>query len=166
MRRIITVLVVIFSLNIFSGFTFAATLTWDGDGVAPLGGTGTWDTTSLNWWTGSEYRAWNNSNADDAVFDTAGGGIFCLLPMNVHNMSFNITGYTIYGGVNLAGTSPSIFVAADSIATITDGINANSGLTKTGPGLLNLQAYNNAVSGTIKASEGVLRLVRDGRRAM
>jgi len=32
-----------------AGFSFAAPLQWDADGVGPLGGTGTWDTSNSEW---------------------------------------------------------------------------------------------------------------------
>jgi autotransporter-associated beta strand protein len=158
MKRILTGLLTVAFIQFFVAFISAADLVWDGDGVAPFGGSGTWDTTSPNWRAGGGYQAWDNSSADNAIFDTVGGDVSSATVMNVHNMSFNVSGYSLLVPLNLVGTTPSIYVSADASATISAGINAVSGFTKTGPGLLDLQSFNNVVQGTVKASEGVLRL--------
>ncbi|MEZ0277008.1 MAG: hypothetical protein ACAH88_19015, partial [Roseimicrobium sp.] len=54
----------------------AATLYWDTDGSTTLnnidgtniGGTGTWDISTSNWWNLSSLTTWPNSNVDHAIF--------------------------------------------------------------------------------------------------
>ena len=46
-----------------------ANRTWDVNGAtAGTGGTGTWDTTSLIWFNGATFQAWNNAAFDNGVF--------------------------------------------------------------------------------------------------
>ena len=139
----------------------AAVLTWDGNSAAPLGGDGLWDLASLSWLNeGNAYQAWDNSGNDDAVFGTVGGNVdISSTAVNVHSISFDVSGYTLTGSnsVNLSGTSPSIAVAADVLATISAPVTGSSGLQKTGSGVLDLKG-SNTYTGTTIVSDGVLRL--------
>jgi hypothetical protein len=71
----------------------------DGDG-ASQGGAGTWDTTILNWDKGAEpHVAWNNSNADNAIFGGTPGTVTVSGTIEVGNLHFaNNGGYLIDGG--------------------------------------------------------------------
>lgn len=158
MKRIITAAIILFSANFMVGASSAAELFWDGDGFAPLGGNGIWNTSSANWWNGSGYQAWSNSNGDDAVFGTTGGIVGLPSPISVHDVKFLASGYSLQGSLKLLGTAPTFFVAADSTASVTGGVTATEGLKKSGPGLLDMQSYNNALGGTIEVSDGALRL--------
>ena len=128
-------------LGILSGGAQAGTYTWDADGIAPLGGTGTWANASgADWWNGSAYSTWNNANNDDAVFDTSAGTVTVSGTVTVHNMTFNIAGYTVSGGTTftLAGATPTIY-ATTGTTTITSVIGGNAGLTSSGAGTLVLK---------------------------
>ncbi|PHX58853.1 MAG: hypothetical protein CK522_01995, partial [Opitutia bacterium] len=59
----------------------AANVYWDSDASTAgnsttlgtnLGGSGTWDTSTANWYNGSAELAWNNANLDTAVLWGAG----------------------------------------------------------------------------------------------
>jgi autotransporter-associated beta strand protein len=136
-----------------------ASLYWDGDGTAPLGGNGVWNTSSLQWWTGTGYQAWNNAAGDNAIFDTVGGSVAVPSQVNVHNIDFNATGYAFSNGwsVQLVGTAPTISVVKDAVATISSQIIGASGLNKAGAGLLDLNGYN-TYTGATTISGGALRL--------
>lgn len=145
-----------------SGSLSAATgLSWDGDGAAPLGGSGVWDLTALNWLNGANaYQAWDNSGSGDALFDTIGGDV--ALPsaaINVHSITLNVSGYSLSGScaLNLSGSAPTISTAADVLATISTSITGSSGLQKTGSGVLDFWGTN-TYTGTTTVSEGILRL--------
>src|SRR5438552_2070671 len=86
----------------------AATLYWDSDGNAAgdntstgtgLGGTGTWDTSSLLWWDGSAASdvAWPNAGTDTAIFAGAGGMVSLGAPIAVGALQFNVAGFNITG---------------------------------------------------------------------
>jgi fibronectin-binding autotransporter adhesin len=101
----------------------AATFYWDGgttniagDGdSASAGGTGTWDTTILNWDTGlSPHVAWSNVGNNDAVFAGAAGTVTLGTNISAGNLSISNGAYTIAtasgagltltGGVTTSGT--------------------------------------------------------------
>src|ERR1043166_1705091 len=68
----------------------ATNLWWDANGVAPLGGGGTWDTTAADWSTnstGSGYRAWVNATADDAIFTNSGGTVTLSVPITANSIT-------------------------------------------------------------------------------
>ncbi len=69
-------------------------LNWDANGVLPVsGGTGAWDTTSPLWFNGVTFQAWNNATADNAIFGAAAGNVTLAVPITVHDMTFNVSGY-------------------------------------------------------------------------
>ena len=87
--------------GIFSAQTRAATFYWDADADATgnlvdgtnLGGTGTWDTITANWWDGvSTDAAWPNSLLDTAVFSGTAGTVTLGGPINVGGLVFNSDG--------------------------------------------------------------------------
>ena len=89
---------------------------WDGptttgitDGVSQ-GGAATWDTSTTNWDRGAGFAgpvAWNNSNNDPAIFGGSAGTVTVAEPVNLGDMTFDVTGnYTIDGGtLNFDGGS-------------------------------------------------------------
>jgi fibronectin-binding autotransporter adhesin len=141
----------------------AATLYWDGDGVAPLGGSGTWNTTSSCWWNGSQYLDWNNASVYDAVLDTAAGTVTVGTAVTVHNLTLNTDGYSLSGSqkITLAYTStfPTITVATGN-ATISVPIAGSAGLIMTGSGTLTLTGSNSYGGGTT-IQTGVLAIAGD-----
>ena len=61
----LTLIAAIFGAVIFStGTLVAATWTFDANTgtTGAQDGSGTWDASTLNWWTGSADSAWNNAN--------------------------------------------------------------------------------------------------------
>ena len=161
MRRFLEMLVVVFLVQGSPFSASAAVLYWDGDGTPPLlGGDGTWDASTPNWFWQDQnaYQAWNNSGNDDAVFGTAGGLVNVSTPVSVHSITLQTPGYVLSGSpITLTGTSPTISVAGNTIGTIGSQILGTSGLVKSGTGLLDLTSTN-SYSGTTTVSAGVLRL--------
>jgi autotransporter-associated beta strand protein len=141
-------------------------LTWN----SSVGGSGTWNTTTANWWTGLAYRAWLNANLDDALFAGTAGTVNVGAPVTVHNMTFSVSGYTLSSTspavnyITLGGTSPAITVNAGT-ASISARLSGTAGLTKAGAGTLNLAptatALNN-YSGTTVLSAGTLTFTNGG----
>lgn len=136
----------------------AASLYWDTDSSAGgnlidgsnLGGTGTWDTTTANWWDTSALGAWPNTAADVAIFSG-------LVPTDVPNLNtvtlgsgltanklvFNRSGYTLAGAdLTLAGASAGMYVQLGETNEISAGLAGTDGLTKTGGGTVRLSGTN------------------------
>ena len=88
----------------------AASLQWDANGpVGGSGGSGTWTTSSLTWFNGATYQAWNNAVFDDAVFGGTAGTVTLGGAITVHNLSFTTSGYTVTGSMlTLAGAAPTV----------------------------------------------------------
>src|SRR5579862_9221050 len=103
----------------------AASFTW---GSGAVGGTGTWDDSTVNWNTGGADTAWVSGT--DAVFaGTAGTVTITPTGVSAHNLTFNVTGYTITGGtLTLVGNTPTITTAASVNATVTSVISGTAGL--------------------------------------
>jgi autotransporter-associated beta strand protein len=94
----------------------AATLFWDGNGALPVGGSGIWDTTSLNWETGAltgTYTTWNSATPDNAKFGpdsptpaTPVGTVTLGTDITAGTLTFNNAGYVIdLNGFNLTATA-------------------------------------------------------------
>jgi autotransporter-associated beta strand protein len=133
---------------------WAAPLYWVGD----PGGGGTWNTTNLNWWSGSEFIAWNNANNDDANFQTDGGYISVDTPIVAHNLTFSANNYYIGGNsLTLSGTTPTISIDPGMAATINSTISGSNGLVKDGSGTLIVNSYSD-YTGQTKVAAGILGL--------
>ncbi|TAE92525.1 MAG: hypothetical protein EAZ81_02730, partial [Verrucomicrobia bacterium] len=132
----------------------AQSLTWDGANTVTTGaqgGTGTWNTTTSNWWNGSNNVLWPTSGTNnDAVFaGTAGTVTIATGGVTVNDMTFNTTGYALSGAaITLNGTTPTISTGTNITATISSTISGSSGLTKDGAGILRLGGANNFTGGT------------------
>ena len=151
------VLILITGTILFGGSrdAFASSLDWIGD----AGGGGTWDTTSLNWWTGSMAKAWNNANNDDALFLSNGGYVSVDTSIVVHNMTFNANNFYLGGNsITLSGTIPTISTNTDITAGISSTISGSEGIIKDGQGTLILANSYNDYSGTTKVVGGILAL--------
>jgi fibronectin-binding autotransporter adhesin len=68
------------------------TLTW---GATGGGGTGTWDTSTSNWFNGSASVPWTQGSS--AIFGGTTGTVTVGAPITVQNMTFLTDGYTIAG---------------------------------------------------------------------
>ena len=141
----------------------SASLQWDANGsAAGIGGTGTWNTSSLTWSTGVAFQAWNNASLDDAVFGGTAGTVTLGVPITVHNLTFGTTGYTVTGGtLTLGGVSSSVSVLSGGVATIASPIAGSIGLTQAGLGTLVLTGANTYTGGTT-ISAGTLSLGSGG----
>ncbi len=135
----------------------AQTLTW---GVNGVGGSGNWDTTTADWFNGSQNVAW--ASGGNAIFAGASGGTvssFSPGPV-VTSMTFNTPGYVIQGGQIESSTS-GLIVTANVDATISSTLNrsvtAGNSLTKNGPAAL-IQNGTNFL-GTVQVNQGELRII-------
>lgn len=95
----------VFSIGIALGAfssTRAASLSWDQTGSGGLGGTGTWDTTTINWWNGASDEAWSDTTGttDIATFAGTPGTVTLGTNLGALGLVFNTTGYTIATGTN------------------------------------------------------------------
>jgi len=147
------------SLLLAAGMARANTLYWDQDATDAgnnlvsgrgLGGSGGWNVSSANWWTGSGAdTSWNNANNDTASFwgtntapvVTLGSGI------TVGGLTFNTTGYTLDAGANTL-----TFGAADNIILFHGIVAATNAGAVAGPGrnvTLTGGTHGGIVSGTL-----------------
>ena len=152
----------------------AATVYWDADGNdalnatdgTDLGGTGTWDTSSLLWWPagGGADVTWANGAADIAIFSAPFAAIASsatvtlgtLSGVEANQLRFNRSGYTLAGGdFTLLGTTPSLYAELGVTATINSQILGTEGLTKSGGGTIRL-ASGNTYTGTTILNNGAL----------
>lgn len=117
----------------------AADWYWDADATsagndaltgAGLGGTGTWNTTLLNWWDGvSTDGAWPNTSTSTAVFWGAAGTVTLGESLTAGGLVFNAT---TGSGFTLDAT------AAQTLSLGSGGITINSGALATTIGSANL----------------------------
>jgi fibronectin-binding autotransporter adhesin len=144
----------------------AASLSWDPaiSGGASLGGSGTWDTTTANWFSGTDV-AWPNSGTDEAIFGgTTAGTVTPGTALNVGTVTFNTDGYTIATGntLTLGGATPTVNVVAGPLgATVNAVLAGTTGLTLAGPGTLTLGGTN-TFTGGLNINAGQLNYSVDG----
>ena len=119
-----------------SSHAAAADLSWDGtatDAGATLGGAGTWNLATANWWNGTGYVAWANANNDTAILDGTGATVTLGTGVTAGSVTFaaGATGYTLAGStLTLNATSAgATTITANESATINSGI-ALSGNTQ------------------------------------
>jgi fibronectin-binding autotransporter adhesin len=152
---------------LLSPLTSAAPRYWDvnGTGVS-LGGTGTWDTSSA-FWSGNNdgvsgpYLPWSNVAFDDSFFAGTAGVVTLGVPINVQNLTFQTTGYTLNGStLSLGGVTPTITTNPGVTATINSVIAGTVGLIKAGTGNLALNGVN-TFSGGINVGAGGLSVNGD-----
>ncbi|WP_395741588.1 autotransporter-associated beta strand repeat-containing protein [Prosthecobacter sp.] len=155
----------------------AATLYWDVDTLAAgdstdgtgLGGTGTWDLLTSNWWDGTSLGTWPNTGADGVVFSAPA----TLLPVlnivtldsgiTASDLSFLRSGYLLDGGnLTLAGGAPTFSVRLAETATINSQILGAAGFTMAGGGTLELTNATNSYTGTTTVSNGILSVTSNG----
>jgi fibronectin-binding autotransporter adhesin len=141
----------------------AQTLTWDASGTGGItDGSGTWDTVSPYWWSGTGDVAWPNTTADTAVFGAGNGiaGTVTVGSVTAGALTFNAPGSGTYslinGTITMGGTTPTITMNATSGA-IGSVIAGSAGLTVAGTGTLSLTGLC-SYTGTTTVSGGTLQL--------
>jgi len=162
----------------------AASFSWDQTGGGALGGTGTWDTTALNWWNGASDVAWTDTTGttDLATFAGTAGTVTLGTNLGALGLVFNTTGYTLAlgantlslgtsgidastltsgtttisggGGVTLGGAQ-SWTVGTGSTLAVSSIVGGSGPLTKAGAGTLTLSGANTYSGGTT-LSAGIL----------
>jgi hypothetical protein len=174
----------------------AGIMYWDNDGVAAgsrttgagLGGTGTWNTSALKWYTGSAEVAWQNGN--HAVFGGAAGTVTLGSPIAANTLAFKTTGYIITGSTltlggpinvdpnvhatinsSLAGAASTVSVASGGKFTLggSNVVLKTGSITTNGSGKLDVKNNKLVVtaqalgSWTGSAYTGVTGLIQSGR---
>ncbi len=139
----------------------ATTLSWDptASAGAHLGGTGTWNTSSAQWYNSTTHadQVWNNANGDTALFAGTAGTVTVSSGITAGEVDFTSANYTLSSGsLSVLGTGK-IDVAAGIGDTISSTLNGTHGLTKTGSGDLNLTAAN-TFTGSTAINSGRLAL--------
>jgi len=155
----------------------AATFYWDSDATsggniaatgAGLGGAGTWDTTTANWWDLTNDAAWPNNNTANAIFTHAFPSAPYAIPtpftvtvdaggVTANRLSFLRSGYTLTGGdITLAGTGAGLNANLGESATISSELLGVNGLTITGGGSIRLTNNANAYTGVTTIANGSL----------
>lgn len=130
-----------------------ATVTWDADTgtTGAQDGSGTWDLSGTNWWTGSANQVWNN--LDYAVFGDGGAGsstITLASDVTTSGLSFTSGTHTITTSssktINLFGNAA---IATTGNATLSVPVVGTSALNKTGAGTLKLSTASSYTGGTV-----------------
>ncbi|TPO08124.1 autotransporter outer membrane beta-barrel domain-containing protein [Mesorhizobium sp. B1-1-5] len=141
----------------------AANLYWDVNNTSlNRGGTGIWDLSTSVWSASNDgvsgpYSAWNNGALDDAFFGGTAGTVTLGVPITVHNMTFEVSGYTVTGStLTLGGVNPTLSVTTGT-ATINSTINGTGAVVKAGAGTLTLTG-NNSFTGGLTVNAGTLSL--------
>ncbi|MCY2975946.1 MAG: autotransporter-associated beta strand repeat-containing protein [Planctomycetota bacterium] len=85
-----------------------------------LGGAGTWDTTLLNWYNGTNNIAWTNANNDTAFFAGTAGAVTLATPITVGGLTFRTTAYSIDAGASgLTFGAPNNAITLENVAAAT-----------------------------------------------
>jgi autotransporter-associated beta strand protein len=139
------------ALRVYKGESLSTTpLIW---GASGTGGSGTWDiATTANWNDGGMSSKWYDFGGLDyaAIFPGTAGTVSLAANINVNQLTFNTTGYTLQNNtLTLNGSSPTITTASNVNATVTSVIAGSAGLTKTGAGALVLNGANTYTGGTV-----------------
>ncbi|MGV3659502.1 MAG: autotransporter-associated beta strand repeat-containing protein [Prosthecobacter sp.] len=144
---------------------------WDSDATAAgnavsgagLGGSGTWDISTPNWWDGSADVAWPNSLLDTALFSGLAGTVTLGGSVNASTLMFRTTDYALAAGTLTLGDVARVDVAPFTHATIGSVIAGSSGLTKTGNGTLFLTSAANTYTGDTVIRAGTVVITNEAQ---
>ncbi len=143
----------------------AQTLRWDPaqSGGTSLGGNGTWDTTTANWWNGTANVAW--SDGATAVFDGTPGTVTLNDTVSVNNLDVPTTttsGWVISGSGTINGsTAASVFRRDIEIAVNYNHANSTAYFTSQNTPLVHFSGNisNTSTGGRLSLnSAGTIRL--------
>lgn len=99
-------------------------LTWGPNGN---GGSGTWDTTTADWWNGSANVVWINGSP--AIFAGTGGTVTSTFSgPTASDITFNSPGYTIQSG-QIKASGATLNITTNQSATISSTFSQNTGVT-------------------------------------
>ncbi len=137
------------------------TLLWDpghtGPASGPSGGTGTWDTTTSNWFDGTSDVAW--AAGDTAVFANTAGNVIVAGAVDAAVIQFQSGGYILSpqdGDASLAAEATGTQIdVAGCAATIAAPFTGSGGLIVDGGGALTLAGANTYAGATV-VDAGVL----------
>lgn len=154
-------------LMLVAGLARAASLEWDSNGATtpnPQFGSGTWNTTLLNWWDSSTNVAWNNSNNDDATWTVTNSGnssISVVGGITVNNMTFSTGPYTFTTGAGGQLTINGLITNSSGWATTLNVPIVGSSVINSPSGTLTLGALNSYTGATTK-THGKLTVTVNG----
>ena len=119
-------------------FSAVAQLTW---GVGGVGGTGTWDSTTANWYNGSSNVAWVQGGS--GTFTGAGGTVSLGGTEIASQLTFNASApytltRTVAAGNVITGASSALTLQTDSDLVIVGQIDPSTTVTKAGSGELRI----------------------------
>ena len=132
-------------------------------GTGGLGGTGTWDTATTNWYDGTTNVVWPGG-ANTATFVATAGTVTLSGTENADGLTFSTSGYTLSGGNLTRSTVGTLGVAISPglSATIASKIiGTDITLNKLGTGTLIL-TNNNTYTGGTTLSAGTLGVAQSG----
>ena len=122
----------------------------DGDATSAIGGSGTWDKTSLNWRSGGptgSLQAW--AEGSEAIFPTSSGTITVAASMMVDALIFQGDGCVLKNNSLIFVASEAVVDVANGKATISSTITGTGDLDKTGAGSLLLTGTDSMATATV-----------------
>jgi len=125
------------------------------------GGTGTWDSTTLNWTISSGLLngAWSGG-INIANFQGTAGTVTVSNTQDIGGLNFWTDNYVLSGGTLILQQNASIQVPSSVNATVNSVLSGGYSITKFGSGTLTLSANNNTYTGGTYINAGTVRVDR------
>lgn len=129
-----------------------AQLDW---GSAGVGGNGTWDTSTPNWFNGTSNVTWDGNAA---IFGGTAGTVTISGSVLANQLTFNTPGYILTGGSVTGRTSGGLNIVTNADVTINSTLTTSTGtLVKAGTGSLILATpLSSSSTGKIQVNGGSL----------